>query len=100
MWRKGRNEQCRLRTLLIDAAHGYRLPARIARNKLAAVGAVPDAIPEVAWKAQTRLCRRYRQMMATGTSIKLYPLERTDRARDCMTAIIVTLPSWLGVSRP
>jgi transposase len=54
------------RTLLIEAAHSYRLPARIARNKLAAVGAVPDAIREVAWKAQTRLCRRYRQMMARG----------------------------------
>jgi transposase len=54
------------RTLLIEAAHSYRLAARIARNKLAAVDAVPDAVREVAWKAQTRLCRRYRQMMARG----------------------------------
>lgn len=29
-------------------------------------GPVPDAVREVAWKAQTRLCRRYRQMMARG----------------------------------
>ena len=54
------------RTLLIEAAHSYRLPARLARNKLAAVDAVPDAVREIAWKAQTRLCRRYRQMMAKG----------------------------------
>jgi transposase len=54
------------RTLLIEAAHSYRLAARIARNKLAAIDAVPDAVREIAWKAQTRLCRRYRQMMARG----------------------------------
>jgi transposase len=52
------------RTLLIEAAHSYRLPARIARRKLKAVDAVPDAVRAIAWKAQTRLCQRYRQMMA------------------------------------
>src|SRR5271156_4445371 len=52
------------RTLLIEAAHSYRLPARIARRKLAAVDAVPEAVREIAWKAQTRLCQRYRHMMA------------------------------------
>ena len=54
------------RTLLIEAAHSYRLPARIARRKLAAVDEVPEAAREIAWKAQTGLCRRYRQMMAAG----------------------------------
>jgi transposase len=52
------------RTMLIEAAHSYRLPARIARRKLKAVEAVPDAVREIAWKAQTRLCQRYRHMMA------------------------------------
>ena len=32
------------RTLLIEAAHSYRFPARIARHKLAAVDAVPEAV--------------------------------------------------------
>jgi transposase len=54
------------RTLLIEAAHSYRLPARIARHKLAAVDAVPEAVRAIAWKAQTRLCQRYRSMMARG----------------------------------
>jgi len=54
------------RTLLIEAAHGYRFPARIARRKLAAVDAVPEAVRAIAWKAQTRLCQRYRHMMAKG----------------------------------
>ena len=42
------------RTLLIEAAHSYRSPARVARRKLAAVDAVPEAVREIAWKAQTR----------------------------------------------
>ena len=54
------------RTLLIEAAHSYRLPARVARHKLAVVDAVPEAVRVIAWKAQTRLCQRYRQMMAKG----------------------------------
>jgi transposase len=54
------------RTLLIEAAHSYRFPARIGRHKLAAVDAVPEAVRAIAWKAQTRLCQRYRSMMARG----------------------------------
>ena len=54
------------RTLLIEAAHSYRFPARIARRKLAAIDAVPEAVRAIAWKAQTRLCQRYRHMTAKG----------------------------------
>jgi transposase len=54
------------RTLLIEAAHSYRFPARIARHKLPAVDAVPEAVRAIAWKAQTRLCQRYRHLMAKG----------------------------------
>jgi len=67
------------RTLLIEAAHSYRFPARIARAKLKAVDAVPDAVREIAWKAQTRLCQRYRKMMAAG---KLKPVVVTAIARE------------------
>ena len=54
------------RTLLIEAAHSYRFPPRIARPKLTAVDAVPETVRAIAWKAQTRLCQRYRRMIATG----------------------------------
>jgi transposase len=50
------------RTLLIEAAHSYRFPARVARHKLAAVDAVPEVVRAIAWKAQTRLCQRYRHI--------------------------------------
>jgi transposase len=67
------------RTLLIEAAHSYRFPARIGRAKLVAVDAVPEAVREIAWKAQTRLCRRYRQMLGKG---KLKPVVVTAIARE------------------
>jgi transposase len=61
------------RSLLIEAAHSYRYPARIGRHKLAAVDAVPEAVRAIAWKAQTRLCQRYRHMRcASRTAAILY----------------------------
>jgi transposase len=54
------------RTLLVEAAHSYRFPARVTRRQLAGVDTVPEAVREIAWKAQTRLCQRYRHMMAKG----------------------------------
>lgn len=67
------------RSLLVEAAHSYRLPARIAGGKLAAVEAVPEAVRAIAWKAQTRLCQRYRRMIAAG---KLTPVVVTATARE------------------
>jgi transposase len=67
------------RTLLIEAAHSYRFPARITRHKLAVVDAVPEAVRAIAWKAQTRLCQRYRQMVAKG---KPKPIVVTAIARE------------------
>ena len=42
------------RTVLVEAAHSYRFPARITRRKLTAVEAVPETVRAIAWKAQTR----------------------------------------------
>jgi transposase len=55
------------RTLLVEAAHSYRFPARVARHKLAAVEVVPEAVRAIAWKAQLRLCQRYRHMIGVTT---------------------------------
>ena len=52
--------------MLVEAAHSYRFPARITRHKLTALDAVPEPVRAIAWNAQTRLCQRYRSMMAKG----------------------------------
>lgn len=54
------------RRLLIEAAWCYRFPARVSRELLLRQEELPKAIREIAWKAQTRLCARYRRLTRTG----------------------------------
>jgi transposase len=54
------------RRLLIEAAWCYRFPARVSRALLLRQEAQPKPIREVAWKAQLRLCARYRKLARTG----------------------------------
>ena len=54
------------RRLLIEAAWTYRFPARLSRELLLRQEELPKAIREIAWKAQTRLCARYRRLTRTG----------------------------------
>jgi len=54
------------RRLLIEAAWCYRFPARISRELLLRQESQPKPIREIAWKAQLRLCARYRRLARTG----------------------------------
>lgn len=55
-----------LRRTLIEASWTYRMPARISGRKNAVLEKLPPSVREIAWKAQTRLCARYRRMVARG----------------------------------
>jgi len=54
------------RRMLIEAAWSYRFPARISREKLLRQERLAKPIRDIAWKAQERLCRRYRRLARTG----------------------------------
>jgi transposase len=54
------------RRMLIEAAWSYQYPARIAKEKAEILVRLPKNIRDIAWKAQTRLCTRYRSMVARG----------------------------------
>jgi transposase len=54
------------RRMLTEAAWSYRFPARISRALLSRQQRLPKAIRDVAWKAQERLCRRYRKLSQAG----------------------------------
>src|SRR5256884_1260025 len=54
------------RRLLIEAAWCYRFPARVSRELLLRQESQPMPIREIAWKAQLRLCARYRRLARTG----------------------------------
>jgi transposase len=54
------------RRMLIEAAWGYRFPARISREQLLRQEGLARPIRDIAWKAQERLCRRYRKLARAG----------------------------------
>jgi transposase len=58
----------RVRRVLVERAWSSRLPARVAEKDAARWDAAPKAVREIAWKAQTRLCPRYRRLIAKGKS--------------------------------
>jgi transposase len=54
------------RRVLIEAAWSYRFPARISREQLLRQESLAKPIRDIAWKAQERLCRRYRKLAREG----------------------------------
>ena len=55
-----------VRRALIEAAQAYRLPARKSRIIRKRQENLAEEICEIAWKAQVRLCGRYKRLSATG----------------------------------
>ncbi|MDI6616756.1 MAG: IS110 family transposase [Syntrophaceae bacterium] len=55
-----------VRRSLVEAAHAYSHPARISRLLLRRQEGLQPTIREIAWKAQVRLCGRFRRLMARG----------------------------------
>jgi transposase len=56
----------RARRVLVEGAWTYRLPARMGEDITRRNDGLPEAIKAAAWKAQLRLCTRYRRMQPTG----------------------------------
>lgn len=54
------------RRVLVEAAWAYRLRARVTRSLLKRQEGLPEDIRQLAWKAQLRLCARYRRFQARG----------------------------------
>ncbi len=67
--RRGRitkSGNARARRVLIEGAWTYRFPARKSRLLQEREAGLPKSVREIAWKAQVRLCGRYRKLMASG----------------------------------
>ena len=56
----------RARRVLIEGAWTYRYPARLSRPLQVRQESLPTVVRAIAWKAQLRLCARYRRLMAAG----------------------------------
>lgn len=56
----------RARRALIEAAWAYRHPAKVSQHIQTRIDALPKPIQDIGWKAQVRLCQRYRRLTARG----------------------------------
>ena len=56
----------RARRVLVEAAWAYRHPPRVGYEKQVLVSAAPRPAREIAWKAQVRLCKRFRTLSRRG----------------------------------
>jgi transposase len=54
------------RRALVEGAWAYRDPAKVSRQLQLRVEQQPKAIQDISWKAQVRLCKRYRKLSARG----------------------------------
>jgi transposase len=54
------------RRALIEGAWAYRYPAKVSRHLQLRLEALPKPIQDISWKAQVRLCKRYRKLSARG----------------------------------
>jgi hypothetical protein len=55
--------------VLIEAAWSYRYPARVSETMRPRLEGLPKAVRDIAWKAQVRLCGRYRRLNAAGKKL-------------------------------
>src|SRR4051794_20525452 len=54
------------RRALVEAAWTYRHSAGLGEKHQRRQRGLPQQVRDIAWKAQTRLCARYRRLMAKG----------------------------------
>jgi len=54
------------RRALVEGAWAYRYPAKVSRYLQLRLERLPKAARDIGWKAQVRLCKRYRQLSARG----------------------------------
>ena len=55
-----------VRRVLIEAAWAYRHPAKVSVAIRKRIETLPKPIQDIGWKAQVRLCKRFRRLTARG----------------------------------
>jgi len=54
------------RRMLVEAAWSYRYPPRVAGENVEVLVRLPKPVRDIAWKAQVRLCERYKKLSHSG----------------------------------
>lgn len=61
----------RARRVLVEGAWAYRYPAKISVHIQRRIDKLPKVARDIGWKAQVRLCKRYRRLAARGKHVNV-----------------------------
>jgi transposase len=76
----------------VEGAWAYRYPAQGSRHLQRRLAQQPKAIQAISWKAQGRLCQRYRRLSARGKHANQVVVAMARELVGCMWAIATQLP--------
>jgi transposase len=80
------------RKALGEGAWAYRYPAKVSRPLQLRLEKQPKMIQDISWKAQVRLCKRYRQLVARGKHANIVTVAIARELVGCMWAIAKQVP--------
>ena len=80
------------RRALVEGAWAYRYPAKVSRHLPLRLETQPKVIQEISGKAQVRLCKRYRQLLARGKNVNQVVVAIARELIGFMSAIAKEVP--------
>jgi transposase len=80
------------RRVRVDGAWAYRYPAKIRRHWQLRLEHPPKVIQDMSWKAQVRLCTRYRRLVARGKHANVVTVAIARELTGFMWAIAKEVP--------
>lgn len=80
------------RRALVEGAWAYRYPAKVSRHLQLRLENQPKIIQDLSWKAQVRLCKRYRQLIARGKHANVVTVAIARELAGFMWAIAKQVP--------
>jgi transposase len=80
------------RQALVDGAWAYRYPAKVRRHLQLRREPQPKRIQDIRWKAQVRLCKRYRTLLARSTHANVVTVAMARELAGFMWAIAQESP--------
>ena len=80
------------RRALVEGAWAYRYPAKVSRHLQLRLEKQPKIIQDISWKAQVRLCKRYRRLVSRGKHANVVTVAIARELTGFMWAIAKEVP--------
>jgi transposase len=87
------------RRALVEGAWAYRYPAKVSRHLQLRLEKLPKVIQDISWKAQGRLCQRYRRLVSRGKHANVVTGAMARELAEFMWAIAKQVPVTASVQR-